>query len=53
MRMELSIWGYIEAERTTEPPGSVWVRGLELQGRSGQEMEVGIITGVVGFSDRD
>lgn len=32
MRMGLSIWGHIEAERTTEPPGSVWVRGLELQG---------------------
>lgn len=48
---ELPIWGTLRLK--TKHSRCIWTYGLELQGRSGQNIGMGIITGMVGFGDRD
>lgn len=50
---ELPIWGTLRLKKTTKHSRCFWTDGLELQGRSGQNIGMGIITRMVGFGDRD
>lgn len=52
---ELSIWATLRLKTTTTTKHSrcIWTYSLELQGRSGQNIGMGIITRMVGFGDRD